>query len=122
MLPLSLERTSSRRNFQVALAWIRPANVATANTVERRALVVWLAIFFALFFGVALGHVWLRLQVRSLGYQLSTTRQVFARLEQEKHELTVQVARLDAPGRLEEVARTRLGMVRPEKGQEALLP
>ena len=122
MLPLSLERASSRRNLHVALAWLRPANVATASNVERRALVVWLAVFSLLFFGVALGHVWLRLQVRSLGYQLSTTRQVVDRLEQEKHELTVQVARLDAPGRLEEVARTRLGMIRPEQGQEGLLP
>jgi len=66
--------------------------------------------------------VWLRLKVVDLGYQLLTTRQLIARLAQEEHELTIEVATLDAPGRIEEIARARLGMARPEKGQEVALP
>ena len=56
---------------------------------------------------IAFGHVWLRLQVTSLGYQLSAARHVIEKLEQESHELTLEVARLEAPTRLEEAARRR---------------
>jgi cell division protein FtsL len=69
-----------------------------------------------------LGHVWLRLKVVDLGYQRLTTRQLIERLTQEEHELTIEVASLDAPERLEKVAEARLGMVRPERGQEVALP
>jgi cell division protein FtsL len=57
-----------------------------------------------------------------LGYRLVTTRQLIEKLQQEQHELTVEAASLDAPRRLEDVARGRLGMTRPEKGQETVLP
>jgi len=67
-------------------------------------------------------HVWLRLKVVDLGYRLGTTRQVVERLRQEGSELTLQAAALTAPNRLDETARARLGMIRPEKGQEAVLP
>jgi cell division protein FtsL len=70
---------------------------------------------------IALGHVWLRLKVVDLGYQVVTTRQLIEKLAQEEHELTIDIATLEAPGRVEEAAR-RLGMARPEKGQEAALP
>src|ERR1043166_6527396 len=121
MLPLSLGRSPSlhtdHADFHAAFAWLTPANVASNSEIERRALVSWLAIFIALLVGVALVHVWLRLKVSDLGYHLSATRQVIEKLEQEGHELTVEVVRLDAPEHLEEIARVRLGMQRSEKGQ-----
>jgi len=104
------------------VAWFRPANIASATSAELRALIVWLACFVLVGVGIGLGHVWLRLKVTDIGYRLSATRQVVERLEQEGNELTMEVARLDAPGRLEEAARMRLGMVQPEKNQEAVLP
>lgn len=126
MLPLSLGRTSSLnpapRAPHGSLAWLRPANIAAASSAQLLALITWLAIFVLLAVAIAVGHVWLRLKVVDLGYRLSATRQVIEKLEQEAHELTVEAATLDAPGRLEQVARVRLGMVRPEKGQEAVLP
>jgi cell division protein FtsL len=126
MLPLSLGRVSSlsraSRELHGPLAWLRPANIAAASSAQLLALISWLAIFVTLAVAIAVGHVWLRLKVVDLGYRLSATRQVIEKLEQEGDELTVQAATLDAPGRLEEVARVRLGMIRPEKGQEAVLP
>lgn len=126
MVPLSLGRTSSLhtddKELRASLKWIRPANIASGRRVELRALITWLALFVALSVGIALVHVWLRLKVVDLGYRLSATRQLIDKLEQEGHELTVEVAGLDAPGRLEQVARERLGMARPEKGREAVLP
>jgi cell division protein FtsL len=126
MLPLSMGRPpvlgSDRAELQGALAWRNPANVAAATSAELRALVTWLALFVAIGVLIALGHVWLRLKVVDLGYRLGTTRQIVERLKQEGDELTLEAAALTAPGRLDAMARTRLGMTRPEKGQEVILP
>jgi cell division protein FtsL len=126
MLPVSLGHippvSGAGHEADDGAAWFRPANVAAAKNTERRALIGWLAVFVFLGVVIALGHVWLRLKVVDLGYQLLTTRQLIEKLAQEQHELTIEVATLDAPARLEEVARARLGMGWPERGQEAALP
>jgi cell division protein FtsL len=126
MVPVSLARTSavgsSRREVRPSLAWLRPANIAADTSADVRALVLWLSLIVMLGVAIGLVYVWLRLKVRDLGYELSATRQVIERLQQEEHELNVEAASLDAPGRLEQIARVRLGMTRPEKGQEAVLP
>jgi cell division protein FtsL len=126
MLPLSLghipELNIERQDADESVAWFRPANITSAKGTELWALIAWLAFFVVLGVVIALGHVWLRLKVVDLGYQLVTTRQLIEKLAQEEHELTIEGATLDASGRIEELARTRLGMVRPERGQEAVLP
>jgi cell division protein FtsL len=126
MVPLSLGRGSPGRsegqNLQRSLTWLRPANIGAATSAELHALFTWLAIFVTLGVAIALAHVWLRLEVTDLGYALSATHQVIQKLESEGHELTAEVARLDAPDRLEEAARKRLGMAHAQRGQEAVLP
>jgi cell division protein FtsL len=126
MLPLSLGRLSTPlpdgKKARESIAWLRPANIASVRSTELRVLIAWLGLFVALGVVIALGRVWLRLKVVDLGYRLVTTRQLIEKLQQEQHGLTVDAATLDAPGRLEEVARVRLGMTHPEKGQEAVLP
>ena len=72
--------------------------------------------------GVALLHVWLRLQVVHMGYVLSTTSKLQHQLEQENRELKVELATLTSPDRLEAMARRRLGLRPPEKGQVIVLP
>ena len=67
-------------------------------------------------------HVWLRLQVVRMGYVLSTTSKLQTRLEQENRELKVELATLTSPDRLEALARQRLGLATPEKGQVIVLP
>jgi cell division protein FtsL len=67
-------------------------------------------------------HVWLRLQVVHLGYVLSTTSKLQSRLEQENRELKIELATLTSPERLESLARRRLGLRQPEKGQVIVLP
>lgn len=126
MLPLSLGRApsigSKHRELESSFAWLHPTNIASASRAELRALVMWLAAFVAIGVLIGLGHVWLRLKVVDLGYRLGATRQVIERLKQEGEELTLEAAALSVPGRLGEAAHTRLGMMRPEKGQEAVLP
>jgi cell division protein FtsL len=72
--------------------------------------------------GVVLVHVWLRLQVVQMGYALSTISKLQGRLEQENRELKVELATLTSPERLEALARNRLGLVTPDKGQVIVLP
>jgi cell division protein FtsL len=126
VVPLSLSRSVSTsvaaRHWHTALASVRLANISGAHRAEGRGAVAWLAVWVACGVGIAFGHVCLRLQVTALGYQLSAARQVIEKLEQESHELTLEVARLEAPVRLEEMARVRLRMAPPARGQEAILP
>jgi cell division protein FtsL len=79
------------------------------------------ALGFCLFI-LGLVHVWLRLQVVHMGYVLSTTTKLHGRLEQENRELKVELATLTSPDRLEAMARRRLGLMSPEKGQVIVLP
>ena len=69
-----------------------------------------------------LAHVWLRLQVVHLGYDLSSTSKLRNQLEQENRELKVELATLTSPERLEATVRSRLGMVEPSTGQVVILP
>lgn len=83
--------------------------------------------FSALFLGfclvvLALLHVWLRLQVVHLGYVLSTATKLHGQLEQENRELKVELATLTSPERLEAMARSRLGMVEPDRDRVVILP
>jgi len=90
---------------------------------ERRRRFFFAALFLSLgLVGVALIHVWLRLQVVRMGYLLSTTTKLQSQLEQENRELKLELATLSSPKRLEEMARTRLGLKEPEKGQVVILP
>jgi cell division protein FtsL len=84
-------------------------------------LVAICALGFCLFI-LGLVHVWLRLQVVHMGYVLSTTTKLQGRLEQENQELKVELASLTSPDRLEAMARRRLGLMPPEKGQVIVLP
>ena len=126
MLPLSLAEGNGkrRRGTSRSVAWVgqQPANSAIANDAHSRTLVVWLTVFAALALAIALAHVWLRLQVRDVGYRRSATLEIIEKLEKEGEELKAEIACLEAPDRLEEVARVRLGMVRAELGQEVVLP
>jgi len=71
---------------------------------------------------VVLLYVWLRLQVLNQGYALSATTKLQQRLEQEQRELRLEYATLTSPERVEAMARRRLGLRAPEKGQVIVLP
>jgi cell division protein FtsL len=66
-------------------------------------------------------HVWLRLQVIRLGYELSAARTMQLRLEHERRELEIELATLRDPARIAQGAR-RLGMTAPRAGQVTILP
>src|SRR5437870_2370417 len=71
---------------------------------------------------LCVARVWLRLDTVNLGYELSSARQMQLRLEHERQELEVEIATLRDPARIADIARRRLGMRDPEKGQVVVLP
>ena len=127
MVPSSLTRSldvplPGAAGIRIGLERWHPANVPGIVGAELRALLVWVAMLGIVGVTLALGHVWIRNQVVEAGYRLSAARQLVERLELEERELTVLAAASDAPGRLEELARERLGMRPPQRGEEVVLP
>jgi hypothetical protein len=99
-----------------------PANIPLAVRTRLRALLVRGGLLGVLGLAILLGHVWVRLKVVEAGYRLSATRQLVERLEREGRELRVRAAAADAPEHLASLARARLGMHRPQRGEEMALP
>lgn len=94
--------------------------IAPAEAVRRGG--AWLPVLLSCaVIGVALLLVWQRLRVVHLGYVLSTATKLERRLEQEHRELSLELATLTSPERLETMAR-RLKLREPEKGQVVVLP
>jgi len=126
MLPLSIDQRVLARRAPIDTVlrearW-RPSNIPVAVSAEIRALAAWIGIFVLAGVIVALAWVWVRLRVVEVGYRLSATRQLVERLEQEGQELAASAATADTPGRLETEAQLRLGLQRPDRGQDAVLP
>ncbi len=88
---------------------------------RRRVPVGRAVVLAAVVLGCGLAHVWVRLQVTTLGYELSAAREIVARLEQEQRELETELAMLTAPQRLAEEAGRRLRMREPKPGQVVVL-
>src|SRR5688500_18451328 len=103
----------------------RPVKAKQPNRAPKRKghqhLVALCALGFCLFI-LGLVHVWLRLQVVHMGYVLSTTTKLQGRLEQENRELKIELATMTSPERLESLARRRLQLAQPQKGQVIVLP
>jgi cell division protein FtsL len=100
----------------------KPERIDRAGRKRRRRHIIAFAFLALCLVAVALLHVWLRLQVVHMGYVLSTTSKLQNQLEQENRELKVELATLTSPDRLEAMARKRLGLVSPDKGQVIVLP
>ena len=69
----------------------------------------------------ALLYVWQHIQIIRLGYNLESLNSELSALTQEEKELTVKIAELKSLGRIEEMARRRLGMTEPTPSQIILL-
>lgn len=104
------------------LFWGRSVVRRRGDIAARRRYFIALAVVSLVLICVALLNVWVRLQVVQTGYVLATTSKLYSRLEQEHRELRVEIATLTSPDRLEQMARKRLGLIPPEKGQVVVLP
>ena len=70
----------------------------------------------------ALFHVWQHIYVVRQGYAIERLREAQSVLVQENKVLRLEAGQLRSLRRVEEIARTRLGMVTPKPGQVVLMP
>jgi len=84
---------------------------------SRRA-VAWVAALTA----VSALEVWLHLQTREVGYQLSALHKMVDRLGSEKNDLEAELATLMSPRALDVAAKRRLGLRAPLEGQVLGVP
>jgi cell division protein FtsL len=124
MVPPSLVRSTALPRPVVAGEVVarRPANVHSSVSAASRRLITCGVLLGAVGVCLLLGYVWVRLMVVEAGYRLSVARQLVEALEREGRELAVRAAAADSAARVEELASQRLGMRRPERGEEEFLP
>lgn len=70
----------------------------------------------------ALFHVWQHIHVVRQGYELERLRALHGTLIQENKALRLEAGQLRSLRRVEEIARTRLGMVTPRPTQVVIVP
>ncbi len=70
----------------------------------------------------ALFYVWQHIWVLRMGYEVERLRETRAAIVQEHKALRLELGQLKSLRRVEEIARTRLGMVTPKPGQVVLIP
>ena len=80
---------------------------------------LWLSVCALLF--VAILCVWSRAEVVSLGYEISKESRHLLELRDVNEKLRAEVAMLNAPGRLEPIARDRLNLFHPKSHQIVLV-
>lgn len=74
------------------------------------------------FFTFGLFYTFKHTQVVNLGYQIDEIKQEIAALQRENKRLELEIARLQAPERIERIATTKLGMKEPREFLLAKLP
>jgi cell division protein FtsL len=67
--------------------------------------------------GGSLFHVWSRIQVIQLGYEISNTLKAGRTLAEENKKLRLEIATLKPYGRIEKIAVEELGMTKPRPDQ-----
>lgn len=90
---------------------------------RRKIIACFQVVGFILFcFGFGLFYIYKHSQVAAIGYEIESTKHNIAVLQRENKRLELQVAELQGLDRVEEVARVKLGMVKPENVMLAALP
>ena len=82
---------------------------------------IWMMVML-LFFVQALFYAWCRVQCVNAGYGIDREQRRRQALIKERNTLNIEMARLKSPDRIETIARTRLGLVKPEAQQTVTLP
>lgn len=79
--------------------------------------VCWFAVIITILLGAGVGCVWQKLRLIGMGYELRRLSLQERELAKSNTRYKVEVAKLEAPDRIEAIARNQLGMVRPQSWQ-----
>jgi cell division protein FtsL len=98
----------------------KKAGPARTTGSQRWAVIVML-IVVTVISAAAMGHVWVRLRIVRMGYELSREASRSTRLERLHQKLAVEHSLLRNPQRIEELARRQLGLRTPKPGEVQLI-
>lgn len=71
--------------------------------------------------GLAIGTVWLRLAIIRTTYEINQKDRELSNLQQEREQVSLRLANLRSPRRLETLARTKFGLTHPQSDQVVYL-
>ena len=100
------------------ILWADQGRVAQRKPVAVKfnlLLLFTLLVFFLI--GGSLFHVWSRIQVIRLGYEISDVLKAGRTLAEENKRLRLEIATLKSYGRIEKIAVEELGMIKPRPDQ-----
>lgn len=97
----------------------RQGSYGYAN-LKRRQWTKGALLYVVIFFVFALFYVWTRVQVTAMGYRLQRLADEGEKLNEIHHSLTIEMATLKSPQRLEKEA-AGLGLVKPTQSQVVIL-
>ena len=114
--------SSSRRHPRDRKA--APADIARNRKVrppKKNQVGLWI-VLMSLLFLETLFYAWCRVQCVNTGYGIDRETRRYQALVKERNTLRIELERLKSPQRIETIARTRLGLVRPDSHQTVTLP
>jgi cell division protein FtsL len=76
-----------------------------------------MVLFLCMSVCIAFFHVWIRVEVVRVGYEISSADQRRRELRQSHEWLKIMIASLRSPERIELIARSKLGLRPPERSQ-----
>ena len=88
---------------------------------RRKQAAIWVAVM-AVFMAELLFYTWTRVQCTRVGYEISRIRDAGNRQATLRNNLKIELARLKSPKRVEDIARTRLGLNVPTPDQVIVIP
>jgi len=95
---------------------VKERSIAWKQEFKHYVIIVSALVFFSLLF------VWSRIEVVQVGYEISHANKVYQNLSKENQRLTVEVASLKSPSRIEEIAKNRLDLMHPTPEQIIIIP
>jgi len=102
----------------IRAAFTKVAAPPVFETVEQRwSMFPYLVVVLVLLTLVSLFHVWSRVRVMELNYQITDADRAIREAKQEAGRLRLEVASLKTPARIESLAREELGMTLPADQQ-----
>lgn len=116
----SLSQTIASKSIPIFSA-VRHQPVARKSAAVRLRYVRHVATLMAIGVVLMLFYVWIRIQVISLGYEVSRIRKETTDLKEQKSLLEAEVLSLKVPARLEGIAVERFGMRLPQSDEVVLV-
>jgi cell division protein FtsL len=99
------------------ILWTEKGRVLQQKPVAIKSNLLLFTLFMVFLIGGSLFHVWSRIQLIQLGYEISNALKQGRALTETHKKLQLEIATLKSYGRIEEIAIKEIGMTKPRPDQ-----